>query len=81
MHDAAPDVAAPWGLKWVEIPEEHACTTDLHSYMATFVCEQYVIRDVIAEVNRNAGQHMDKSTAEGVWGGADPGHLPALLQI
>ena len=65
LASSNPELAAKYGSEWGAVPEEHAASHELHEMTATFICKVYLI----PAGSRNAGQHLDQNTAEGVWSG------------
>jgi hypothetical protein len=59
------DLSERWGLSWDKVPEKEAAGREIFGHLATYLAEVYII----PPGNKNAGQHYDQSTADGVWGG------------
>jgi hypothetical protein len=60
-----PSLAANWGAKWDNVPEEYACSKELFAHLATYLVDTYVI-----EKGRvNNGKPLSLDVAHAVWGG------------
>ena len=60
------ELSAKWGLKWEEIPEEHACTTELFGHLASYLISVYRI-DKSSSIR--PGQLVGKKTGVALWSG------------
>ena len=44
-NEGSPELSAKWGLKWCEVPEEHACDKNIFAHLATYLVKTYFITD------------------------------------
>ena len=60
-----PELATRWGAKWAEVPEECACSNEVHEFMAQYLTTVYTI----PKGRQNAGLHLKQDSAVEYWGG------------
>jgi hypothetical protein len=60
-----PELSERWGTQWGQVPEEHACSNELHEYTAQYLTTVYII----PAGRVNAGQHLSQDVAQNTWGG------------
>ena len=66
VSEGSPELSAKWGLKWCEVPEEHACGKDIFAHLATYLCKTYFITD---RAGKPTDQQLSMASVEGIFNG------------
>jgi hypothetical protein len=65
-NEGSPELSAKWGLKWSEVPEEHACDTNIFAHLATYLVKTYFITD---KAGKPTEAQLSSASVEAVFNG------------
>ena len=66
VNEGSPELGALWGLKWCEVPEEHACEKDIFAHLATYLVKTYFITD---KAGKPTEAQLSSGSVEAVFNG------------
>lgn len=66
VSEGSPELSAKWGLKWCEVPEEHACEKNIFAHLATYLVKTYFITD---KAGKPTEAQLGSASVEAVFNG------------